>query len=210
MQIDILQLGSYETNSHILRKSPEDTECLIIDTGLEPQPLVDFLKEHKLNPVAVILTHGHADHIFGISALKELWPNVKVCVHSLDANMLAEPKRNLSLLAGVVFKADPADYLIQDEEPLSFAGIDLEVRHTPGHTPGSISLYCRKENIIFTGDAIFAGSVGRTDFPGGDHKQLIDSIKTKIITLPDDTKVYPGHGPETTIGREKTTNPFLR
>jgi len=116
---------------------------------------------------------------------------------------------NLSVMAGGSFTAGKTEYLIDEGDIIDKAGIQLRVFHTPGHTPGGICLYCEKDNIIFVGDTLFAGSVGRTDFPGGNTKKLIQSIRQKLLTLPDDTIVYPGHGPETTIGREKTDNPFL-
>jgi len=210
MKIDSLILGSYETNCYILRASPDAKDCLLIDTGLEPKPLLDFLQAKKLKPAVVIFTHGHADHIAGAELLRSGYPDIKLAIHRLDAQMLTTPRQNLSLFAGVHIQTDPAEIIIEAEGPVEFAGIKLQILHTPGHTPGGISLYSHTERVVFTGDALFAGSIGRTDFPNASGQQLIASVKHKLLTLPEDTAVYPGHGPATTIGREKTENPFLQ
>ena len=217
MKIQTLILGVYQTNCYIrqvtramLRKSDAVVDCLIIDPGLQAEELIDFLREHKLNPVAVALTHGHADHIAGLAFLHEDFPDVEVYIHKLDAEMLTEPGQNLSALAGETVTTRPADFLLQDGDIIERAGVKLQVLHTPGHTPGGICLYAQDEGIVFTDDTLFAESVGRTDFPGGDMDQLTDAIRRKLLTLPGTTKVYPGQGPTTTIAEEKKHNPFLK
>jgi len=210
MKIDRFVLGDYQTNCYTLRRSETDKDCLIIDTGLEAGEMIDFLKRHRLNPLAVVLTHGHIDHIAGLIALRENYPAIKVCIHKLDATLLTEAEHNLSALAGVSFKTKPADLLIEQGSIIEQAGIKLEVFHTPGHTPGGICLYSKDEGIVFVGDTLFADSVGRTDFPGGSMTSLISAIKQKLLTLPDETVVYPGHGPATSIGREKMYNQYLQ
>ena len=210
MIIDSLVLGDFLTNCYILRDSQDATDCIIIDPGLQPQPLIDFLQNNDLKPLAVILTHGHADHFAGLDALKNNYPNIKVHIHKLDAEMLADPHSNLSLMAAASLAAEPADTLLSDNDTIDIAGINLSVLHTPGHTPGGISLYSKAHNLVFTGDALFAGSIGRTDFPSGDTDQLLKSIKQKLLTLPESTDVYPGHGPKTSIKNEKIHNPFLK
>jgi glyoxylase-like metal-dependent hydrolase (beta-lactamase superfamily II) len=218
MKIDRLILGAYETNCYILRSGEAAKDCLIVDTGLEADQLIDFLKEHKLNPVAVVLTHGHIDHIAGVAALRAQFTDinppyvrrVKVYIHKLDAKMLTEAKHNLSTLTGEQFSADPADLFIEDSDVIEQAGVKLQVLHTPGHTPGGICLYSKDEGIVFTDDTLFADSIGRTDFPNGSMSQLLNSIKEKLFTLPDETKVYPGHGPITTIAQEKAHNQFFK
>ena len=226
MKIDRLILGAYQTNCYILRESKAAKDCLIIDTGLEAGELVDFLQRHNLNPVAAILTHGHADHVTGLVALRGRFPHIKVYIHKLDADsplgarlgakpreaegMLTGEKDNLSALAGVLFSSEPADFSLEEGDVIEQANIKLDVLHTPGHTPGGICLYSKDEGIVFVGDTLFADSVGRTDMPGGSATQLIKSIKQKLCTLPDETIVYPGHGPQTTIAQEKAHNPYLQ
>jgi glyoxylase-like metal-dependent hydrolase (beta-lactamase superfamily II) len=213
MKIDCLVLGAYETNCYILRESKSAGDCLIIDTGLEAGGLIDFLCEYKLNPVAVVLTHGHIDHINGLAQLRKNFSGVKTYVHKHDAKILTDQQSNLSFLAGLGPAANDAveaDFTLEEGSIVEQAGIKLEVLHTPGHTPGGICLHSKKEQIIFVGDTLFADSIGRTDMPGGSMTQLIKSIKEKLLTLPDETIVYPGHGPQTTIGRERTHNPYLQ
>ena len=222
MKIDRLILGEYETNCYVLRNSDAAEDCLVIDPGLEAGELINFLTEHKLNPVAAILTHGHIDHIAGLDALREQFPDIKVYIHKLDAEMLTEPYTNLSAMTGFAFTTEPEDFSLEEQSIIEQAGIKLLVLHTPGHTPGGISLYSpapassdtgrsggKDEGISFVGDTLFAGSIGRTDFPGGSMSQLLNSVKEKLFTLPDETKVYPGHGPATTIAHEKANNPFF-
>lgn len=210
MDIKTFVLGDYQTNCFCVRKDDSAKDCLIIDSGLSPEPLVDHLQQNRLNPVAAVITHGHIDHIFGLKALKENFPGIKVAIHKDDADALVDPLKNLSAMMGHSFITDPADIIIEKEEPIEFIGIRFEVFHTPGHSPGGICLYKKDEDILFAGDTLFDGSIGRSDFPGGNSELLINSIKTKLLTLPDNTEVYTGHGPETTIGKEKGSNPFLR
>jgi glyoxylase-like metal-dependent hydrolase (beta-lactamase superfamily II) len=210
MKIDRLILGAYETNCYVLRKTEAARDCLIIDTGLESGKLLDFLGDNKLKPTALVLTHGHIDHIAGLPTLRSNWPEIKVYIHKLDAEILTDPKCNLSIMTGRNFTAGPVDFTIDEPDIIEQADIKLTVLHTPGHTPGGISLYSAEQGIVFVGDTLFADSVGRTDFPGSDTSRLINSIKEKLLTLPDRTIVWPGHGPRTTIEREKTHNPYLQ
>ena len=210
MEIERLILGAYQTNCYVLRNGETATDCLIVDPGLEAAGLLDFLQQHKINPVAVVLTHGHIDHMAGDAALRQHYSGIKVYIHKLDAEMLTEPQHNLSALVGVMFKTEPADALIEDGNAIEEAGVKLDVLHTPGHTPGGICLYSKDEGIVLTDDTLFADSIGRSDFPGGSMTQLVSSIKDRLWALPDETKVYPGHGPATTIAQEKASNPFLR
>jgi hydroxyacylglutathione hydrolase len=210
MKIDTFILGTYETNCYIVRESETAKDCLIIDVGLEPGRLIDFFRQNQLNPVAIVLTHGHIDHIAGVAALRTEFPGIRVYIHKLDAAMLTEARSNLSAMMGAAFSTEPADLFVEEKSVIEDAGIKLEVLHTPGHTPGGICLYSKDEGIVFTDDALFADSVGRTDFPNGSMAQLIKGIKEKLLILPDDTVVYPGHGPTTTIAREKAHNQFLQ
>ena len=210
MKIDGLALGAYETNCYVLRSNEGVKDCLIVDAGLGADKLIKFLQEHNLNPVSLVLTHGHIDHIEGVAALRTEFPDIKVYIHKLDAEMLTEPHTNLSAMTGAAFSIEPADFFLEEESIIEQAEIKLSVLHTPGHTPGGICLYCEDEGIVFTDDTLFADSIGRTDFPNGNTEHLLQSIREKLFTLPDETKVYPGHGPVTTIAHEREYNPFLR
>lgn len=210
MKVDTIVLGDFQTNSYVVRATEETVDCVIVDTGLSAQVLIDFLVENSLNPTAVIFTHGHADHIAGLNLLREKRPEIKVAIHTDDAEMLTDPMKNLSIMTGNSFTSQPAEIVIREDETIEFAGITFETFHTPGHTPGGICLYCRSEGVVFAGDTLFADSIGRTDFPGGNYAQLIESIKSKLLLLPDETKVYTGHGPDTTIGYEKQHNQYLQ
>lgn len=209
MKIDRLVLGVYETNCYVLRSNEAAADCLVVDPGLGAGELTKFIRDHKLNPVAVVLTHGHIDHIAGVAALRESYPDIKLYIHELDAEMLTEPGANLSGMTGRAFTTEPADICLEDGSCVEQAGVKLQVLHTPGHTPGGICLYSREEAIVFTDDTLFAESIGRTDFPGGSMSQLVKCIKQELCVLPGETIVYPGHGPSTTIAREKAHNQFL-
>lgn len=210
MKIDCLVLGEYETNCYVVRSGEAASDCLVVDPGLGAEELIAFLDERKMTAVAAVLTHGHIDHIAGLAALHRSFPDIKVFIHALDAEMLAKPVANLSGLMGRAFAAEPADILLEDGDWIEQAGVRLQVLHTPGHTPGGLCLYSSGGGVVFTDDALFAESIGRTDFPGGSMSRLVRSIKEKLWVLPDETLVYPGHGPSTTIAREKAHNPFLQ
>ncbi len=210
MKIYHLVLGEYQTNCFCVTADDSAKDCFVVDTGLSPQPLIDHLQKSELDPVAVVYTHGHLDHTFGAKALRENWPDIKVAIHKDDADMLTDTDKNLSAAMGTPLEFSAADIILNDGDEVEFAGVKLKVIHTPGHTPGGICLYCKNENLIFAGDTLFANSVGTTDVPGGDHDLLITSIKTKLLVLPDETKVLPGHGQATTIGQEKKFNPFIQ
>lgn len=209
MKIDYLILGGYQTNCYVLRKDDSAKDCLIIDPGLEAEELFEFLDEEKLNPVAIILTHGHIDHIAGVGTLRSRFPEIKVYIHNLDAEMLTNPNINLSAMSGMAIVTEAEDVSLKERDVIDLAGVKLLVLHTPGHTPGGISLYSKQAGVVFVGDTLFADSIGRTDFPGGSMSQLMTSVREKLFTLPEQTEVYPGHGPATTITAEKAHNPFF-
>lgn len=209
MIIETFVLGDFETNCYIVRRTNQDKDCLVIDPGLSPWPLIQHLKQNKLRVAAVILTHGHVDHLAGVEAIRERWTDTQVIIHKEDAIMLVDANANLSSIGGTLVQARAAEVVLDKQTTVSYAGIYLQVMHTPGHTQGGICLYSASEGILFSGDTLFCGSVGRSDFPGGSHPQLIESIHTHLLTLPGVTRVLPGHGPETTIEREKRTNPYL-
>lgn len=211
MVIDTIVLGDFQTNSYCVRADDTSSDCLIIDPGLNPEPLVRLLQHSDWRPVAIVLTHGHVDHIGGIESIRQHWPEVQVAVSEKDANMLTDPAANLSVMSGTMIQARPAEVLLgADDLYYQAAGLRFQVLHTPGHTPGGLCLYSAGDETIFVGDTLFQGSVGRSDFPGGSPETLIDNIKTQLLTLPAQTKVYTGHGPTTTIAAEKRSNPFLQ
>ncbi|MBC7104518.1 MAG: MBL fold metallo-hydrolase, partial [Firmicutes bacterium] len=164
------------------------------------------LKARGLKLRYIILTHGHVDHIAALGEVREA-TGAEVLIHAADAEMLTDPTRNLSLFTGRRLRFSPAERLLADGDVVEVGTVCLEVIHTPGHTPGGICL--KTDDVVITGDTLFAGSIGRSDFPGGNHGQLIRSIKERLLCLPGHTRVYPGHGPETTIEEEKRYNPVL-
>lgn len=201
MIIEKVVVGLMQVNCYIL--GDEKThEAIIIDPGEEVAKINKALKKLGLTAKCIVNTHGHADHIGANKAL-----GLPIYIHRLEADFLTEPKLNLSASFGIAIKSNPAEHILEDGDEIRVGSIRLKVLHTPGHTPGSICL--RTDGIVFTGDLLFFESVGRTDFQYGSWEQLIGSIRNKVLALTDDTKVYPGHGPESTVGNERARNPFL-
>lgn len=187
-------------------------DAVVVDPGFEPEAVLDFLNQAGLGVAAVLLTHGHMDHIAGVPALKEVYPAAPVVIGAGDAAMLTDPTLNLSLpLLGVEVVGPPADVLVTDGQTVEYAGLGFEVRAIPGHSPGHVVFVAHAADpaVVLGGDVLFAGGVGRTDFPGGSERLLIDGIRAKLWPLPDAARVYPGHGPATTVGHERRTNPFV-
>jgi len=181
-------------------------QAFLVDPGAGSKMILNSVKENKMDISLIILTHGHFDHIGAVEFLrKEL--NAKVAIHKNDAEMLLNPEKNLSRFIGMDISLSPAEIMLEDNEKIMVGELEVKVLHTPGHTPGSICLLT--EQGLFSGDTLFAGSIGRTDFPGGNMTQLLQSIEKKLLDLNDDTKVFPGHETITTIGRERKTNPFI-
>lgn len=212
MKIDIIPLGDFQANCYVVRNDSRSGHCVLIDPGLNPEPLIRFLQSKSLAPELILITHGHADHIGGVESVREYWPEVKVAISKADATMLTNPAENLSMLAEVMVQARPAEIILDSQRYVDapLTGLRFEVIYTPGHTPGGVCYYYSPEDVLFTGDTLFAGSVGRTDLPAGNHQQLIDSILTKLLLLPAQTKIYPGHGPVSSLRVEKRYNPFLQ
>lgn len=202
MRIDIIPVGHMQANCYVV-SSQSTKNAIIIDPGDEYGVIKKFLEKKGLSAKFILHTHGHIDHI---QADNEF--NLPVYVHKGDLPLLLEPEKNLSSFFGNPFKVKLAPKTLQDGEAVVLDDLKLEVLHTPGHTPGGICL--RSDKAVFTGDTLFAGSIGRTDFPGASQDELLKSIRDKLLNLPDNTIVYPGHGPASTIGREKKMNPFLR
>ena len=196
------------TNCYVLRAEGQKN-CWIVDAGFEPEPMIDYVKQNRLEPQQVILTHAHVDHIGGLSTLRAHWPGLAILVHDAEKDFLREPELNLSAALGQALAAPDPTSTLEAGQKLSLDGLDFEIRHTPGHSPGGISLYQCNEKVVLVGDTLFAGSVGRHDFPTSNGHALLESIRTQLLSLPDDTKVMAGHGPDTTIGEERKHNPFL-
>jgi len=187
------------------------SDTLVVDPGLEPEKIVAALQERGLTPAAILCTHGHADHIAGNAALKERWPECPLVIGAGDADKLSDPVGNLSAGFDFHLLSPPADRTVSEGELLDYAGFKLEVRDTPGHSSGHVVFVANELRPIqvFGGDVLFAGSVGRTDFPDGSFAELKQAIHEKLFPLPDDTIILPGHGPPTTVGDEKRANPFV-
>jgi glyoxylase-like metal-dependent hydrolase (beta-lactamase superfamily II) len=200
----------FDENSYLITL-PGRTDCIVVDPGLEPDKIFDELDRLGVEPVAILNTHGHADHIAGNEALKERWPDCPLLIGAGDASKLTNPAGNLSAAFGVPLVSPPADRTVREGDVLDLAGVRWTVRETPGHSIGHVVFIALDlaPIVVLGGDVLFAGSVGRTDFPDGDSAALAASIRQQLFTLPDDTVVLPGHGPATTTGREKRTNPFV-
>ncbi|NIA21392.1 MAG: MBL fold metallo-hydrolase [Anaerolineaceae bacterium] len=212
MKIETFQLGSFLTNCYLLT-SDDGREALLVDAPEEIEQVIDLCDSRGLAPKMLINTHGHMDHIAGNQAVKDRWPDIELAIHAADQAKLRSAIRNLSLLMGMNVKSPPADRLLAEGDSVDLGGRSLEVLHTPGHSPGGISLLTRSQGqppVVFTGDALFAMGIGRTDFPGASLKTLLAAIHDKLLVLPDETVCHPGHGPLTTIGQERTGNPFLK
>jgi glyoxylase-like metal-dependent hydrolase (beta-lactamase superfamily II) len=197
-----LVLGQLSTNCWIA--GHEDGPLIVIDPAGEPARITAALAARDV--AAVVLTHGHFDHVGGVASLVEE-TGAPLIAHEADAADVTDPARNGGMLFGFTDAAPAPDRTVVDGDVVEAGEAAFRVLHTPGHTPGSICLLC--EGHLFSGDTVFAGSVGRTDFPGGDGRALRASIEAKLLPLPDDTVVHPGHGPDTTIGRERAVNPFF-
>jgi len=200
----------FEQWAYVLGRQ-QSAEVLVIDPGLRVDHMLAYLDEQSLNPVAILNTHGHYDHIAGNAKLKRRAPEAPLLIGRNEAKLLSEPELNLSGLFGVPMTSPPADRTLGDGERCELAGFAFEVREIPGHSPGSIVLVAEEERppFVIGGDVLFRGSIGRFDFPGGDERQLLAGIRERLLPLPDETLIYPGHGPTTTIGTERRSNPCL-
>lgn len=194
-------VGPMEVNSYVLA-DPDTKDACVIDPGASPGKIKDYLEANGLNLKFIINTHGHGDHIAANGYL-----GVPVYIHRLDEDFLTDPAKNLSGFFGFLIKSPRAGRLLEDKDRIVLGNLSLEIIHTPGHTPGSVSI--KAGDIVFTGDALFRGGIGRTDFDYGDEELLVRSIKEKLLTLDDKTVVHPGHGDSSTIGEERDSNPFL-
>lgn len=213
--------GSFQTNCYLVATGP-GSEALVIDPGQDALPGIEALcQRHRLRPVAALLTHGHLDHVWSVAPLAGA-RGIPAFIHPADRYLLSDPlagfgpeARDWFASLGLNLKEPDEVRELADGQTLSLAGIELLVDHTPGHTPGHVTFRTPETagsgapGTLFAGDLVFAGSIGRSDLPGGDPRVMLHSIATRFLTLPDDTEVLPGHGPKTTVGRERASNPFL-
>jgi hydroxyacylglutathione hydrolase len=208
--VETVESAPFSQNSYILWREGR-RDAVVFDPGFDTWSIRERLEQHGLSLAAILNTHGHADHIAGNLAMKQAFPEAPLIIGRNEAALLTDPEANLSAPFGQPFTSPEADRLVADGERVHAAGFEFEVREIPGHSPGSVVFVCDEFSvpIVFGGDVLFAGSIGRTDL-GGNLEQLLAGIRTKLFPLPDGALIYPGHGPVTTIGVEKRTNPFLK
>ncbi len=208
LDLSVFTLGPFATNCYLLAPAG-GRDCWIIDASFGPAPIIRAIRKRDLTPRALILTHAHVDHIAGVREVIEAFPGLPLLIHEAEAEWLLDPALNLSAFSGTPVTAPAATRLLRDGEFLELGETRWQVLHTPGHSPGGITLYAETLGVAIVGDTLFAGSIGRTDFPGCSFEQLERSIRTRLYTLPARTRVLPGHGEPTTIGDERRGNPFV-
>ncbi|MCM3716799.1 MBL fold metallo-hydrolase [Fictibacillus phosphorivorans] len=202
-----LTVGPVQENTYILFDTKN--EAIIIDPGSEGSKIIKYVESLKLKPLAVLLTHAHFDHIGAVDQMREKY-QLPLYIHKKEKDWLTDPSKNGSKYFGQNIVAKPASHMITDaDSTLRIGSFSFEILHTPGHSPGSVSFYLKNAGTVFSGDALFAGSIGRTDLNGGNQEILLKSIHEQLLQLPEETVVLSGHGPETTIGMEMDSNPFL-
>lgn len=200
-------LGSFATNCYTVANT-ETREAVIIDPADRAEYLISMYENQKLKPVAILLTHGHLDHIGAVGGLKQAFPDIKIYAGVEEKDVLARPELNLSNMFGFPVTAE-ADVYVADGETISLLDTEITCIHVPGHTKGGTCYYFAEEEFLFSGDTLFCRSVGRADFPTGDPDALLSNIEQKLFTLPENVTVYPGHDNRTTIGKEKKENPYF-
>lgn len=201
-------LGPFETNCYVY--TPDGQNAWIIDPGLGPEPVIDHMRELGLEAAAVLLTHAHADHVMGLSAVMAAFPGTPLIIHEAEQDWPSDPALNLSAMFGTPYSGPRPTRLLTHGGTVHVGGQAWDVRHTPGHSPGGCVFLAPGGLVAIVGDTLFSGSVGRTDFPGGDFDVLAASIRREIYSLDERCLCLPGHGPTTTVGRERAHNPFVR
>lgn len=207
INVTTLPIGSGQANCYILFKE-ESKNALIVDPGGEPEKIKDVVTDLEANPLAIILTHTHFDHIGAIDVIRDTY-DIPVYVDANEKDWLMDTSKNLSKMLGEVITARPAEHLFEPSETMEIKDFTFKVLPTPGHSPGGVSFAFTDGAFVVTGDALFAGSIGRTDLPGSQPEQLLTSVREQLFTLSEDYIVYPGHGGSSTVGREVATNPFF-
>ena len=208
LNLEAFTLGPWQTNCYVLWVG-DGPDCWVVDAGFEPQPMIERIAGRGLRPTRLLLTHGHLDHIAGLAALKQRWPDALIAIHPAEREFLTDPRLNLSTMLPEPVVAPPADLTLDHGQVLALDGVNITVLHTPGHSPGGVVFHQPQRRLALVGDTLFAGSIGRTDFPTADGPTLLRSIREQLLSLPDETRLYPGHGPDSTIGSERRGNPFL-
>lgn len=220
MLVEAFAAGVFETNCYVVASAPGEP-CIVVDPGQDAEDgLREVIARHKLTPVAVLLTHGHMDHMWSVTPVCD-GDDIPAWIHPEDRFMLADPFKAVGpmgaqlaqMYPGLEFREPRSVEVLADGADLELAGLRLTVDHTPGHTRGSVVFRSATEDdrpFLIAGDTLFQGSIGRTDLPGGSTEEMMASLRDKILTLPDDTAVLPGHGPMTTVGQERDSNPFVR
>ncbi|MBO0841425.1 MAG: MBL fold metallo-hydrolase [Sciscionella sp.] len=209
--------GSFQANCYLVAAGAGEP-CVIVDPGQDAvEPIADAVRQHRLSPVAVLLTHGHFDHAFSVAPVCD-GNDIPAWIHPDDRELLADPMKGFGAMSSAFFGGrltmrEPNEVrALADGVPVELAGLTFDVLHSPGHTPGSVMFESTVDSgagLLFAGDVLFAGAIGRTDLPGGDSARMVRSLREKVLPLADDTVVLPGHGPSTTIGNERENNPFL-
>jgi glyoxylase-like metal-dependent hydrolase (beta-lactamase superfamily II) len=202
---------SFQENGYLLW-AEGCADAWILDPSFAPQPemIAAAVEKHGLTPVAIVLTHGHVDHIAGVPAIREKYPGIPIIGSAGEQHMLVDAQENLSAQLGMALEVPEADQPLQPGDTLTLGSLTWQVLDVSGHTVGGLAFHCAEAGVVMTGDALFAGSVGRTDFPGGSSARLLENIAAHLLSLPDETAVYSGHGPPTTIGRERQHNICLQ
>ena len=207
MIVERLCVGDLQTNCYVVGDEVSK-KGIVIDPGADADVILEAVQRLQLHIQLIINTHGHFDHIMANSEVTAS-TGAPLAIHASDAGMLTNPLQSFAIFVGQLRPSPPATVFLEEGCTVELGSLALKVLHTPGHSPGSVTLWCEEEKAVFSGDVLFQMGVGRTDFPGGSFRVLLQSIKDKLFVLPDETVVYPGHGPQTTVGFERQHNPFV-
>ena len=205
-------LGEFQTNCFVVTvpdASENASDCWIVDCGFDPQPMFDHIEAHKLTPKAILLTHAHPDHMAGVDQALSRYGRLPMYLHAAEKGFCSDPMLNLSAMMGMPVTCAEPDHWLADGDEMELNGVVLRVVHTPGHSPGCVLVVHDESHQAIVGDTLFAGSIGRIDFPTSSPADMRKTIFEIIMKMPDEMKIHPGHGPDTTIGFERTNNPFV-